>query len=535
MTHKEYLEMLIGPLSGEGGGGTPAVLIDKTVNANGTFEAVNDNADGYQKVVVSVPPYGEGSVNLNTNGRHDVSGKAEAVVSVQPDLQSKSVNIAENGTVNVGPDQGKDGLLGVAVVVAVQGGADAGENPKIPSGYTELKMPNGLKSTNVTNYLAGQTNKQINAQLPLWMSLNVGDKIVITGITTDTNEKYGIAGTVSGKIAYTTYQYAKLTIDYNGMLGSAVVIPTGYTEVKASANMTSSTVLGYTAGQTNKSFTVPHDAVVAVNDKIALTGLTNDTGDEFVIAGTVTNTTATSATRTVYLTIDVNGAVGHTAPVVMLKSNGLVDVRGRNKANVDVHGSGTITISQNGNFDVDAYRYADVHVQSSGGNSVDMDGFTNVQYFQANNSTPNQGIQAVRLPSVQSIADSFNYMYGLTEVYIGPDIASISFSFENCPSLIAVAFDEHTNRIPSVNLGQVSMNTVFYVPDNLVQQWQESYDWQRIATQIQSRKGMPWSQTFAPFYAGEVVTHNNQQWVSVMDYNDGEPGVDPTWDVYQPW
>jgi hypothetical protein len=92
MTHKEYLELLIGPLANEGGGGgTPAVLIDKSVSANGTYEAVNDNADGYKKVVVAV----------------------------QPDLQSKSVTIQQNGSTTVSPDQGKDGLSGVEITVAV--------------------------------------------------------------------------------------------------------------------------------------------------------------------------------------------------------------------------------------------------------------------------------------------------------------------------------------------------------------------------------------------------------------------------------
>lgn len=95
MTHKEYLELLISPLANEGGGGgTPAVLIDKNISANGTYNAVNDSADGYKTVVVDV----------------------------QPDLQAKSVTITENGETTVAPDQGKDGLSGVAITVNVQSG-----------------------------------------------------------------------------------------------------------------------------------------------------------------------------------------------------------------------------------------------------------------------------------------------------------------------------------------------------------------------------------------------------------------------------
>lgn len=41
-------------LSGGGGGGS-AVLINKNISANGTYNASSDNADGYKKVVVSVP------------------------------------------------------------------------------------------------------------------------------------------------------------------------------------------------------------------------------------------------------------------------------------------------------------------------------------------------------------------------------------------------------------------------------------------------------------------------------------------------
>ena len=95
MKHKQFLENLIGPLSNQGGGGgTPAVLINKNVSANGTYNASSDNADGYKKVVVAV----------------------------EPNLQSKSVTIQQNGTTTVSPDQGKDGLSGVEITVNVSGG-----------------------------------------------------------------------------------------------------------------------------------------------------------------------------------------------------------------------------------------------------------------------------------------------------------------------------------------------------------------------------------------------------------------------------
>lgn len=74
------------------GGGT-ATLISKNIVANGSYAAVNDNADGYSSVVVTVP-------------------------SAAPNLQSKT--ITENGTVT--PDSGYDGLSSVAVDVGAKVG-----------------------------------------------------------------------------------------------------------------------------------------------------------------------------------------------------------------------------------------------------------------------------------------------------------------------------------------------------------------------------------------------------------------------------
>lgn len=37
-----------------GGGGTPPVLVSKTVTENGTYQASSDSADGYSEVTVNV-------------------------------------------------------------------------------------------------------------------------------------------------------------------------------------------------------------------------------------------------------------------------------------------------------------------------------------------------------------------------------------------------------------------------------------------------------------------------------------------------
>lgn len=68
-----------------GGGGGEAVLINKNISANGTYNASADSADGYKKVEVSVPASavdtGTKSITSNGNGQ-DVVGYASIDVDV---------------------------------------------------------------------------------------------------------------------------------------------------------------------------------------------------------------------------------------------------------------------------------------------------------------------------------------------------------------------------------------------------------------------------------------------------------------------
>lgn len=142
MKHKEYLEMLIGPLANEGGGGggdEPTGSV--TLTANGTY-----NVKTKAQAIVAVPPYGEGSVNINSNGTHNVSGKAQAVVAVPG--PSGSMNITENGTYDV-TDKAE-------AVVNVSGGGGSGDvndyaHDYLQAGFTgELKDPTDPTATKVT-------------------------------------------------------------------------------------------------------------------------------------------------------------------------------------------------------------------------------------------------------------------------------------------------------------------------------------------------------------------------------------------------
>lgn len=68
-----------------GSGGSSPTLITKEITTNGTYTASSDSADGYSSVTVNVPSSGitpTGSINITTNGTHDVTNYASAVVSV---------------------------------------------------------------------------------------------------------------------------------------------------------------------------------------------------------------------------------------------------------------------------------------------------------------------------------------------------------------------------------------------------------------------------------------------------------------------
>lgn len=72
-----------------------------------------------------------GNKTITANGTYDVSAFAQAVVNVPtegstPVLQTKNVTITENGTTQIVPDEGNDGLstVNVTVNVPASGGGD---------------------------------------------------------------------------------------------------------------------------------------------------------------------------------------------------------------------------------------------------------------------------------------------------------------------------------------------------------------------------------------------------------------------------
>lgn len=142
-------------LSISGGGGT---LIQKTVTANGTYNASDDSADGYSKVTVNVPASAvdTGTKNINSNGTHDVIGYASASVNVPNSyaagdegkvvqsgalVSQTSQTITENGTY--------DTTTKNSVTVNVQGGASITDGTEVltrnASGYPTTAKHYGTK------------------------------------------------------------------------------------------------------------------------------------------------------------------------------------------------------------------------------------------------------------------------------------------------------------------------------------------------------------------------------------------------------
>lgn len=193
-------------------------LQEKTVNVteNGDFSVeADENKDGLSKVNLHVAvPEGTayGTINISENGTHDVTDYATAEVDVQPDLQSKSVTITENGSQTVTPASGKDGLSSVAITVNVPTGANLQSKSVSPtsseqeitpdSGYDGLSKVTvagaPLQTRTVTPTAAAQQIEKSSSSYYGLQRVNInGDANLIPGNIRSGISIFGVNGSYS--------------------------------------------------------------------------------------------------------------------------------------------------------------------------------------------------------------------------------------------------------------------------------------------------------------------------------------------------
>lgn len=138
---------------------TAPKLQTKTVTPTKLQQNVSPDSgyDGLSGVTVNAIPDNyvipTGTVNITTNGTHDVSGKASVNVNVPvKEEQTKSVTINANGTVKITPDAGKT-LSEVTVITAVESEKPTLNAPTISLSNSTLTITNSATNGNfVTSY-----------------------------------------------------------------------------------------------------------------------------------------------------------------------------------------------------------------------------------------------------------------------------------------------------------------------------------------------------------------------------------------------
>nr|DAG32956.1 MAG TPA: hypothetical protein [Caudoviricetes sp.] len=97
--------------------------VGQTITENGDTELIPSNGYSATKkntVKAEVPGIvPSGTLDITDNGIKDVKNYANVDVNVEPNLEQKTVTIAENGTTEVAPTTGKDGMSKVTITTNV--------------------------------------------------------------------------------------------------------------------------------------------------------------------------------------------------------------------------------------------------------------------------------------------------------------------------------------------------------------------------------------------------------------------------------
>lgn len=156
----DILSFLLGRITADGsggGGGSEAVLIDKTISSNGVYNASDDNADGYKKVTAQVP----NSYDAADEGKVVSSGalvSQTAHADVTPTTSDQTIDTTLNNSIKVIGDADlvagniKKDVQIFGVTGSYEGSGGGGITP---DGMADRSEPNG-SIVLTTNTIAAQ-------------------------------------------------------------------------------------------------------------------------------------------------------------------------------------------------------------------------------------------------------------------------------------------------------------------------------------------------------------------------------------------
>ena len=203
------------------GGGTSATLGTKDITENGTYNAVNDDLDGYSSVTVDVPePTGTVSLSYNANGNYDVDVKdyADADITVnvpEPVTQTKTITATTSQQV-VTPDAGK--LLSEVVVNPQQ---NAGTYTPAPNtAANDMGPVNSYRYVNTSGMFQPTGTKSVS-----YTSNGEYTESVTSYSNIDIEIDVPVSGTLESKSIIANGTYTALDDDLDGYSSVNVNVP----------------------------------------------------------------------------------------------------------------------------------------------------------------------------------------------------------------------------------------------------------------------------------------------------------------------